>query len=105
VLAHSIEGQIYQRLGPWFYLRANYRVHYQNGVDFFSIRAAPDATLRTADSDLAAFTSQTVGILGAVDIPFARRIRSLHADIGYERYFRSNDLRVNMYTCSVGFLF
>jgi hypothetical protein len=105
VLAHSIEGQIYQRLGPWFYLRANYRIHYQNGVDFFSIRAATDAPLRTADSDLAAFTSQTVGILGAVDIPFARRIRALHADVGYERYFRSNDLRVNMYTCSVGFLF
>jgi Protein of unknown function (DUF3570) len=105
VVAHTLEAQLYQRLGPWFYLRANYRFHSQNSVDFFSIRAAVDAQLRTADSDLALFNAQTVGILAAVDVPFARRLRDLHFDFGYERYFRTNDLRVNMYTCAAGFLF
>ncbi len=105
VLAHSFEVQLYQRLGPYFYLRGNYRVHYQNGVSFFSIDAPVDAPLRTADSDLAQFTAQTVGIMGAIDLRFARKVRDLHVDLGYERYFRTNDLRVNIYSCAVGFRF
>ena len=105
VLAHTLELALYQRLHRSFYLRGTYRFHVQNGVSFFTTLATPDALLRTADSDLAPFNAQTVGILGALDLPVTRRVENLHVDFGYERYFRTNDLRVNVYTCAVGFRF
>jgi len=106
ILAHTLEAQLYQRLGRQFYLRANYRFHVQTAASFFSLSApAADGALRTADSDLAAFDAQTVGILAGLDLKFVRRLQGLHLDVGYERYFRTNDLRVNIYTCSAGFRF
>jgi hypothetical protein len=105
IQAHTFEVELYQHITPFAYLRLNYRVHNQTGADFFSIHAAPDAKLRTADSDLAPFTAQTIGVKAAVDLRLARRVRDLHIDFGYERYFRSNDLTVNIYTCGLGFRF
>ena len=64
-----------------------------------------NATERTADSDLAAFSAQTFGVLGAVDVGFTRHVQGLHVDFGYEHYVRTNDLRANIYTCSLGFGF
>jgi hypothetical protein len=69
------------------------------------LHADLSANPRTADSDLASFTAQTVGGAAALDLPLRGGVRELHFDLGYERYFRSNDLRVNIYTCAVGFRF
>jgi Protein of unknown function (DUF3570) len=105
LLAHTAEVELYQRLSSWLYLRGNYRYHWQRGVSFYTQEADPAARLRTADSDLAPFSAQTVGILAAVDLMSTRALRDLHLDFGYQRYFRSNSLTANIYTCSVGFRF
>jgi hypothetical protein len=65
---------------------------------------APGFTLATADSDLATFDAQTVGFKVAADVP-VRFARGLRFDLGGERYFRSNDLRVNVFSCALGLLF
>jgi hypothetical protein len=103
--AHTVEIELYQRITPFLYLRGNYRLHAQSGVDFFTTRAIDDGRQRTADSDLAPFVAHTVGIKAAMDLRVARQLRNLHLDVGYERYFRTNDLRANVYTCSLGFVF
>lgn len=103
--AHTVEVELYQRIGPAFYLRANYRFHQQSGVSFFSIDAPLDAPVRTADSDLAPFYAQTFGIKAALDLRFNRRIKDALIDFGYERYIRSNDLHASILTCSLGFRF
>jgi hypothetical protein len=106
ILAHTLELALYQRLMPWLYLRGTYRAHLQSAPSFWTLDAPPgDEVIRTADSDLAAFSAHTFGVLAAVDLPPSRRLRDLHLDVGYERYQRSNDLRVNIYTCSLGFRF
>lgn len=104
IRAHTLELQLHQRLSPISSLRVGYRYHTQTGVDFFTPRASPDAERRTADSDLAPLHAHTVGVKGAFDIP-VRFARNLHADLAIERYFRSNDLRVNVYSCGLGLLF
>jgi hypothetical protein len=106
LVGNTFEVELYQRFTSWLYLRANYRVHVQNGVRFFTTAAdESSAALRTADSDLAPFVAQTIGGKVAIDLRFWRRLRGLHADLGFERYFRSNNLYVNLYTCALGFLF
>jgi len=105
VVAHSLEYALYQRLSRVFYLRADYRVHSQNAPAFWMLHANLSDNPRTADSDLASLTAQTVGGAAALDLPLRGGVRELHIDLGYERYFRSNDLRVNIYTCAVGFRF
>jgi hypothetical protein len=102
--AHTAELEVLQRLTPWLYVRGNYRFHWQSGVDFYT-ELAEGPGLRTADSDLAHFTAQTLGFLVAADVRFVKRLRDLHLDFGYERYFRSNSLTANIYTCSAGFRF
>ena len=105
LIGNTVEAQLYQRVGRQFYVRANYRFHHQTGVGFFTAIADPAAKLRTADSDLAPFVAHTVGGLVAVELKGVPKLRDLHLDFGYERYFRSNDLSVNIYTCAAGFLF
>jgi hypothetical protein len=102
LVAHSAEVQLYQRIGRLVWLRANYRVHQQNGVSFFSTSASPTAALRSADSDLAPFVAQTFGGAAGVDLPMIPRLRTLSVDIGYDRYVRSNDLHVDIVTVGVG---
>ncbi len=104
IRAHTVEVELYQRLSRISYIRLNYRIHDQTGADFWTTRAAPSFALATADSDLQGLTAQTVGVKGAVDIP-VRFARNLHADVSVERYFRSNDLRVSVYSCGFGILF
>jgi hypothetical protein len=104
--AHTLEAELYQRISPEFYVRFNYRFHYQTGVDFFSIDAPPDAQYRTADSDLAPFHAQTVGLKAALDLPLLHSsVRELHADVGFERYVRSNGLNASIASCSFGLRF
>ena len=40
-----------------------------------------------------------------VDLPVAHHAHDLHVDIGYERYVRSDNLRVDVSTCGLGFRF
>ncbi len=104
IRAHTVEVELYQRLSRLSYLRFNYRFHRQTGADFFTTRAPPTFTTATSDSDLAAFDANAVGVKGALDVP-VRFARNMHVDAGVERYFRTNDLRVSIYSCGFGFLF
>ena len=105
VVAHSIEGQLMQRLSPMFYVGALYRFHTQRGVDFFTTLAPSEPILRTADSDLAPLDSHTIGGKLVSDIPIRGGVRALHFELGYERYFRTNDLQMNILTCATGYRF
>jgi hypothetical protein len=105
VVANTVEAELDQRFSPFFYLGAVYRVHDQNGVSFFTKVASPNAVLATGDSDLAPFVAQTLGLKASFDW----RARSfvgtmLHFDFEADHYFRDNDLRVNVLSCSAGFL-
>ena len=106
IVAHSTEGQLMQRLTPVLYVGALYRFHAQTGPTFFTTLAPLDATLRVADSDLAPLQSQTIGGKAVGDVPFqAGAIRSLHYEVEYDRYVRTNDLRMDILTCSIGLHF
>jgi hypothetical protein len=104
IQGHTVELELYQRLSSISYLRLGYRFHRQSGADFYRTRVSPDFTLATADSDLARLDAHTFGVKGSLDLPvhFAKKI---HADVAVERYFRTNDLRVSVYSCGLGFLF
>jgi hypothetical protein len=105
ITAHSVEATLMQRLAPIVYVAALYRFHHQKGVDFFTTLAPLDQEQRTADSDLAPLDSHTIGGKIVFDVPLRSEIRTLHFDIGYERYFRTNDLRMNVLTCATGYRF
>jgi Protein of unknown function (DUF3570) len=104
-VAHSAETELLQRVSRALTLGALYRFHRQTGVDFFTTLADPNALLRTADSDLAPFDAQTVGGKVVVDAPLRGEIRALHVEVGYERYFRTNDLHIDVFTCATGYRF
>jgi hypothetical protein len=106
IAAHSSEATLAQRVHAGLTVRANYRLHWQSAPGFFTIASDPAATgFRTADSDLGRFHAQTFGGALLLDLPLARRARDLHVDIGYERYVRSDNLRVDLTTCALGFRF
>jgi hypothetical protein len=106
IAAHSSEGTLAQRLPAGLTLRANYRIHWQSAPGFFTIAGDPAGLgFRTSDSDLGRLHAQTFGGALLLDLPLARRARDLHFDIGYERYLRSDNLRVDVTTCAVGFRF
>ncbi len=105
VLANTAEAELDQRLTSFSYLGAVYRAHHQNGVSFFTTRAAPNTLLATADSDLAPFFAQTLGLKASFDWSVRSKVGTvLHFDFEADHYFRDNDLRVNVVSCSVGFL-
>lgn len=103
--AHSVEGELMQRLSPRLYIGALYRFHTQTGVDFFTTLANPNGSLRTADSDLAPLDAQTVGGKAVLDLPPGPSVPALHFEFGYERYWRTNDLHTNIVTCATGYHF
>jgi hypothetical protein len=49
--------------------------------------------------------SQTLGGKIVVDAPMRGEIRALHVELGYERYFRTNDLHIDVFTCATGYHF
>lgn len=105
IAAHTLEAELHQRLASFARLRFNYRYHTQTGADFFRTSAPLGAPiLATADSDLAPLHAHTVGVKGTFDFPVSFA-RTLHVDLAVERYFRSNDLRVSVYSCGFGLLF
>ena len=105
VRAHTLEGMLFQHVGRPIYVRLTYRYHTQVAPPFWTRAAPADADYRTADSDLAELRAHALGGAVVIDLEAIGGLRNLHADVGYERYFRSNDLRVNVYTCAVGFGF
>ena len=104
IQAHSAEIELDQRLHPYLYIGATYRFHTQTSARFFTKGLHDPPPLRTADSDLDAFDAHTVGAKAALDLPvsldFASRV---HVDIAFERYARTNDLEVMVYTCELAF--
>ena len=81
-------------LGAPFAALAAPAVHAQSGVDFFTTLADRSLTFFTADSDLGAFDSHTVGGRVTADIPGL--FPGAHIDAGYERYWRTDGLTVNV---------
>jgi hypothetical protein len=105
VVAHTAEGQLMQRVSPSLYVAAIYRFHTQTGVNFFTTLADPSQRYRTADSDLAPLASHTIGGKIVLDLPIDSQVRVLHFELGFERYFRTNDMTMNIVTCATGYRF
>jgi hypothetical protein len=104
VTAHSFETELRQRIADFLMVGASYRYHHQTGVEFFTTRAPPGLTYATADSDLAALWTQAIG--GDVGLTFpTATLGELRLSMGYERYYRSDALRVNVATWATGFHF
>lgn len=105
IRALTAETQLLQRFTPSFYARGFYRVHAQTGASFFTTVALPGTSLRVADSDLAMLDSHSVGGSVVVDVPAGEPFHALHFELGYERYWRNNDLQVNVVTWETGAVF
>lgn len=105
--AHSAAGSFFQWIRDDLYVRANYRFHYQSGVDFFTTSIRPTSfdlgSPVTADSDLGGFTAHEIGAKLVVYLrpPNSAKGGPQSLDLGYRRYFRSNDLRVDV--ISIGY--
>jgi hypothetical protein len=94
VVAHAAEAQLLQRVFDHLYVRGSYRFYTQTAVDFFTTLSDERSSLFSADSDLAKFDSQTVGFKLVADVPWV--FNGAHVDAGYERYWRTDGLRVNV---------
>lgn len=105
IVAHSLEGQLKQRLTRSLYIGGIYRFHTQTGPYFFTTLAPMNSTLRTADSDLAPLQSHTIGGKIVGDVPVNGLVGALHFEVEYDRYWRTNDLWMNIVTISTGFRF
>lgn len=107
LVAHTAEGQFYQYLTPWLYLRGSYRYYTQTGVEFFATSfpsTLSDTTPRTSDSDLAPFDANEfevkIVLLGE-RAPFLKT-KNAFFDASFNRYLRSNDLGVNTASLAYG---
>lgn len=112
ILAHTIEGQLLQRFTDAIYVAGYYRFHTQHGASFYTPRASLAMPLRTADSDLATLDAHAVGGRVVADFPLGAGIgaaiggpKTLHVELGAERYWRDPDLSVGIFTCATGFSF
>jgi hypothetical protein len=105
IVADSAEAELLQRLTPELYVGGLYRFHTQTGPRFFTTLAPLSAPLRTADSDLAPLQSHTIGVKVVGDVPRVGIARVLHYELEYDRYFRTNDLRMDIVTCALGLRF
>ena len=102
--AHTLEAALHQRFGTSLLLGVNYRFHRQTAVSFYTERAAPETPYITADSDLSALVTHTFGGDATLLLP-TRRFGTLFLTCAYDRYFRSDELRVNVATWASGFRF
>jgi hypothetical protein len=105
IVAHSFETELMQRFTPELYVGAYYRYHTQTGASFFTTDAPLDASLRTADSDLAPLDSDTFGGKIVLDLPMQGRVSTLHFEVAVERYVRTNNLQMDIVTWATGFRF
>jgi Protein of unknown function (DUF3570) len=104
IAAHTMELEAVQRLSPTFNVGLGYRHHQQAGAEFFTRRATGQESRRTADSDLAELASNAISAKVALTMPWEGAAQ-LHADFGFEHYWRTNNLQANVATCSVGLSF
>jgi hypothetical protein len=104
VTAHSVEAELLQRALPWLVVGVSYRIHEQSGVSFYTARGSPEASRISADSDLAPLLSQTLGGSATLTLE-TNYFGALLLSLGYDHYFRSNGLRVNVATWASGFRF
>jgi hypothetical protein len=103
VTAHTLEAELRQRVADWLLVGASYRYHHQTAVSFFTIDAVPALSpYATADSDLGGLFTQTLGGSASVNLPTAR-LGTLFLSLGFDHYFRSDKLRVNVATWATGF--
>jgi hypothetical protein len=103
VTAHTLEAELRQRVADWLLVGASYRYHHQTAVSFFTLDAVPAlAPYATADSDLGGLFTQTLGASARVNLP-AARLGTLFLSFGFDHYFRSDKLRVNVATWATGF--
>jgi hypothetical protein len=104
VEAHTLDGRLLQRVAPWLVVGTTYRQHWQSGTSFFTTRGRSTARYLTADSDLGPLTAYTVG--GNADFTLAAPgVGQLSLSLGYDRYFRSDDLTVDILTWACGLRF
>ena len=105
IVAHTVEGQLLQRLSPWLYVRGSYRFHTQTGADFFTTSASlTSGDRRTADSDLDRLDSHAVGFGVQASFP-TETVGTLEMGASIERYVRSNDLQVGVAMWTTGMRF
>jgi hypothetical protein len=104
VTAHTADMELRQRIADWLIIGASYRYHHQTGVSFFTTSAPAGLTYATADSDLAGLWTQAIGGNAVLTLPTAS-FGNLVLSCGYEHYFRSDALRVNVATWATGFHF
>lgn len=97
VVAHALEGQLYQRFTSFLFVRGSYRYYRQTAVDFFTTVVDLGARTFTADSDLGRFSSHTAGFKVSAEVP--QIFRGAHVDVGYDHFWRTDGLKVN-----IGFL-
>ena len=100
IQGHTVEAQLLQRVSPQFSFAFGFRHHTQTAADFFTKRGAPNDDLRTADSDLSELDSDSLSGRAFVVVPWGQQ--RLNIDFAYERYWRSNKLAANIFTCSTG---
>jgi hypothetical protein len=106
--AHTASLSWYQWMGPRVYARTAYRFHHQTGVDFYTTGVRPSdfelGSPVTADSDLAPFFAHEVGAKIVVYLrpPGSADGPPQFLDLGYRRYWRSNDLHVDMLSFGYG---
>jgi len=106
LVGHTVEGQLFQYLTDWLYVRGSYRYHWQSGVDFYGtvFQPLPVVVPETSDSDLAPFTAHEVGlklVLLAERSPW-ETLERVFIEASFYRYFRTNDLAVNWMTLAFG---
>lgn len=94
VVAHAAEGQLLQRVHSSFFVRGSYRYYRQTAVDFFTTLTSGTDLRFSADSDLGRFDSHTLGFKLVFETPSVWR--GAHIDAGYERYWRTDGLHVNV---------
>lgn len=104
VTAHTLEGRLRQRLFRRLVLGASFRHHLQSSVFCFTTLTPLVAAFRTADSDLGRFDADTVGGSAELDLKTAA-FGVLLLSFGYDHYFRSDGLHVNVATWASGFRF
>jgi len=103
--AHTIEASVYQYIVSWLYVRGSYRFYDQNGVDFFTTSLPlgfdDDATLRTADSDLAPMHAHEWTVSLAT-VRGRGPLGKWSASAEVFRYQRSNDLQITAVSLGLG---
>ncbi len=105
VRAHTILGEFYQYLTERAYVSVHYRAHHQTAVYFWTTNVGLPALVanrpRTSDSDLARFWAHEWGAKLLLHITPPGRINQHSIDAYFNRYTRSNNLRVNV--MSIGY--